>query len=205
MVGGANLTAGTYTITITATDGAGHTMPAETFKIWVGQTNADGSLASPILISTGTDIDFGLNGSDFISGGTGDDALVGGQAADTLAGGLGTDQLLGGAGNDNFVFRVESADTNLAHYGVDQILDMNADGNDTIQLDDALFAGVTTANLASTVVFGTTALDANDRIIYDAATGHLFYDADGNGAGAAVLFAQLDPNTALTLSDFQII
>ena len=46
--------------------------------------------------------------------------------------------------------------------------------------------------------------DATDRIIYDAATGNIFYDPDGTGAAAATLFATVDPGTALTHADFLI-
>ncbi|HET9427063.1 MAG TPA: VCBS domain-containing protein [Allosphingosinicella sp.] len=203
-VGSTNVGAGTYTITVTATDSGGNSF-AETYKIWVGATGADGSLTAPVLISTGSDIDFGVNGDDVIFGGAGDDALVGGQNDDTLNGGLGNDELLGGGNKDNFRFEYDGATTNLALYGIDRILDMNASGDDTIQLDDALFAGVTAANLSSVLVFGTAALDANDRIIYNSTTGALYYDADGNGAGAAVQFAQLDANVVLTISDFAVI
>jgi len=205
-VGGSNLGANTYVITITATDDSGNASTPETFTIWVGTTSgSDGSATTPILISAGSDIDFALNGADFISGGDGDDALVGGQAGDTLIGARGSDELLGGAGNDLYVFRVESGDTVLSHYGVDRILDMNASGDDTIRLDDGLFGGIGTPGspLAGAFKLDGSAIDANDRIIYNQTTGALYYDADGSGnASTAVQFAQLDPGTALTLSDF---
>jgi Ca2+-binding RTX toxin-like protein len=49
------------------------------------------------------------------------------------------------------------------------------------------------------------ATDAFDRVIYETDTGNLFYDADGNGAGAAVQFAVLSPGLALTNADFFVI
>ena len=52
---------------------------------------------------------------------------------------------------------------------------------------------------------GSAAHDADDRIIYDSATGQLFFDADGSGGGAAVQFATLSPGLGLTASDFQVI
>ena len=52
---------------------------------------------------------------------------------------------------------------------------------------------------------GSTAQDADDRIIYSQATGQLFYDADGNGAGAAIQFATLGTGLALSASDFTVI
>jgi hypothetical protein len=39
------------------------------------------------------------------------------------------------------------------------------------------------------------------RILYARATGNLFCDADGNGAGAAVLFATLQAAPAITASE----
>ena len=78
-------------------------------------------------------------------------------------------------------------------------------GTDRIVLEDAVFLGASNGNLASVFVQGTQAGDADDRLIYNSATGQLFYDGDGSGAGAAVLFAQLDPGTVLTANDFLMI
>ncbi|MEO5973551.1 MAG: hypothetical protein ABIP91_09360, partial [Sphingomicrobium sp.] len=55
---------------------------------------------------------------------------------------------------------------------------------------------------ASAFRAGTAAADADDRIIYDSATGSIYYDADGNGAGAQILFAQVAAGLALTNADF---
>ena len=41
------------------------------------------------------------------------------------------------------------------------------------------------------ICWADVARDAGDRILYDQATGRLFYDAGRNGAGAAVLFASV--------------
>ena len=45
---------------------------------------------------------------------------------------------------------------------------------------------------ANAFVIGNRAADADDRIVYDQATGRLLFDADGSGAGAAIHFATLD-------------
>ena len=77
--------------------------------------------------------------------------------------------------------------------------------DDTIQLDDAIFASIGPAIDASEFVIGAAAADANDWLIYNSATGRLFYDADGNGAGPAVQFASLSTGLAMTVSDFHMI
>ena len=46
--------------------------------------------------------------------------------------------------------------------------------------------------------------DADDRIIYNQATGQLFYDADGNGAGAMIQFAVVSGAPPLGSADFMI-
>ena len=49
---------------------------------------------------------------------------------------------------------------------------------------------------------GTSAADASDRIVYDQAAGKIFYDADGTGAAAQILFATVTAGTPLTHADF---
>ena len=89
---------------------------------------------------------------------------------------------------------------------IDTILDF-AHIIDEIVLDDAVFTALSVGALsASAFVTGTAAGDADDRIIYDATTGALYYDADGNGAGAAVQFATLSNQPAnLSANDFFVI
>ena len=79
-------------------------------------------------------------------------------------------------------------------------------GSDLIVLDDAVFAGLAAGALAaSAFVAGTAAADAGDRVIYDSNSGQLWFDADGTGAGAAVLFAAVTPGTSLTNVDFLVV
>jgi len=58
---------------------------------------------------------------------------------------------------------------------------------------------------ASAFHVGNAATDEDQRIIYDQTTGNLYYDADGSGGGAAILFATLHGAPAITASDFQVI
>ncbi|MFL5024646.1 MAG: calcium-binding protein, partial [Microvirga sp.] len=49
------------------------------------------------------------------------------------------------------------------------------------------------------------AKDRDDYLIYNKKTGVLSYDADGSGSQAAVEFAVLKKNLALTYNDFAVI
>ena len=124
--------------------------------------------------------------------------LNGGNGNDILDGGTGINTLTGGAGND--IFRLTTA----GH--TDTITDYNV-VNDTIQIENAVFTALkTTGTLAaSQFVTGTNALDANDFIIYTPATGVLLYDADGNGAAAAVQIATVGINLTMTNADIVVI
>ena len=112
----------------------------------------------------------------------------------------GSDTLFGRGGADTFAFT-----TALGADNVDTIGDFNA-ADDTIALDDAVFAGLSAGALnPNAFVTGTAAQDADDRIIYNQATGALFFDADGNGGGAAVQFATLSFAPIISASDFTVI
>ena len=120
-------------------------------------------------------------------------------ARDDLFGGAGNDDLNGGTGADKFRF-----DTALSAAGnVDDILDFLV-VDDTIFLDRDIFTGILVNGTLAAAAFraGTAAADADDRIIYDAVTGNIFYDADGLGGAAQTLFATVTPLTLLTNADF---
>jgi Ca2+-binding RTX toxin-like protein len=128
--------------------------------------------------------------------------LVGNGGNNQLNGGLGNDTMTGGLGTDTFVFSTALGATNI-----DRITDFSV-ADDTIRLDDAVFAGLSTGGLAASAFAANltgAASDALDRIIYETDTGRLYFDADGNGAGARIHFATLAANLALTNADFVVI
>ena len=51
----------------------------------------------------------------------------------------------------------------------------------------------------------TAARDASDRLVYDTASGHLYYDADGAGGAGAQLLLTLQGAPALSASDITVI
>jgi len=128
--------------------------------------------------------------------------LYGNAGVNVLNGGDGADYLQGFGGADSFAFT-----TALGGGNIDQIADFVA-GTDKIQLSGAAgqpFAALATGTLAAgAFVIGNAAAQADDYIIYNSATGALFYDADGNGAGAAVQFATLGTGLSLTAADFVV-
>jgi Ca2+-binding RTX toxin-like protein len=123
--------------------------------------------------------------------------IAGTAGSDTIGGGGGRDVLIGGAGADTFLIGTVAAG-NVA------VLADFASGTDRIGLTSTAF-NVGTSLDAAEFVAGTAATTADQRVIYDAGTGQLFYDADGNGTGAAVLFAQVVPGTAITAASFDVV
>ncbi|MEW9617922.1 calcium-binding protein [Shinella sp. S4-D37] len=165
---------------------------------WDGTT---GKTMTPQKWSIPGEVQADDKSNDRMSGGSGNDRMWGQGGNDKLFGGLGKDFLSGGSGNDSFVF-----DTKLGSTNVDTIDDFSVK-DDTILLDRTIFTKVGKVGDLSSGAFyaGAKAHDASDRILYDKASGKLWYDADGNGGGKAVLFAILDKGLSVTVSDFDII
>jgi Ca2+-binding RTX toxin-like protein len=134
----------------------------------------------------------GLQGRDRLSAGDGNDVILGGAGNDTLT---------GGAGADRFVFNAALNAVN----DLDNIADFVA-ADDTVQLENAVFTGLAAGTLDATAFHaGASAADASDRIIHDAATGALFFDADGLGGIGQIQFAMVTPGLALTNVDFLVV
>lgn len=152
------------------------------------------------LTLTATDV---INGTgnelaNVITGNSAANQLNGGAGNDTLDGGLGANRLTGGTGNDVFKF------TSMGP--VDVIVDYNV-ANDTIQLENSVFSALTAVGAlpASQFRIGAQALDANDHILYNKATGALIYDANGNAAGGAAQIATIGSGLVLTSADIAVI
>jgi Ca2+-binding RTX toxin-like protein len=122
-----------------------------------------------------------------ITGNLGNNILKGGAGNDTLNGGLGNDTLTGGTGLDIFLF-----DTALGTSNVDRLTDFNLT-QDKIRLDDDIFSALSSIGAGNFVSgAGATALEADDFLIFNTTNNFLYYDADGNRAGAMVHFATLN-------------
>lgn len=135
-----------------------------------------------------------------LSGLGGNDTLFGLAGNDVLNGGLGADTIVSGIGSDTIVFN-----TLLGGGNIDTITDFDP-AADTIQLENAIFTTLPAGALAGTAFqIGAAAVDASDRIIYNSATGNLFYDPDGFGGVAQVQFARVSAGLAMTSADFVVV
>ena len=162
-------------------------------------TNANaGTSAIHLTGNAGDNRILGNGGGNILQGRDGADNVSGLGGADRLSGGGGRDILAGGAGADRFVF--DSAPSASPNF--DRIADYSVP-DDTIMLDSRIYAGIADGALAAGAFrSGTAAADASDRIIHHNATGNIFYDADGAGGAAQILFAKVGVGLALTRFDF---
>ena len=122
--------------------------------------------------------------------------IVGNNAANVINGREGSDILTGQGGADTFVFDRAASAANA-----DRITDFQVD-TDRLLFARSAYAGFAAGTFQATALaYGTTAVDADDRLVYDAATGRLWYDADGSGTGAQELVAVLTNRAAIDAGD----
>lgn len=165
-----------------------------------GIENLSGSAFNDVITgNAGANILKGGAGNDQFVGGAGTDTVDGGSGNDIINGGGDNDILIGGTGNDIFAFM------NGLAGNLDTITDYSV-ADDQFRLSSAAFGGLPVGTLtAAAFRIGAAAADASDRIIYNSATGALLFDADGNGAGAAVQFASISTGLAMTNAEFVIV
>jgi Ca2+-binding RTX toxin-like protein len=131
-----------------------------------------------------------------------DNTIVGTPFDNFIIGRQGRDTLKGQAGADTFVF-----DRAFGPNNVDRIIDFNVNEEnegDRLLMKGSIF-GIGTGTLGAALFReGTEALDFNDRFIFDQASGHLWFDGDGNGVGSKQLIATFEQNASLVASDIEI-
>ncbi|KQU91036.1 hypothetical protein ASC78_18800 [Variovorax sp. Root318D1] len=139
----------------------------------------------------------GSASNDQLRGGGGNDVISGLAGDDRIAGGTGADILTGGTDNDTFVF-------DSAPNAVDSVTDFDASGSvgsgDLVELSLGTFTALSTASgsTLSAAEFASSdgggagdTVGAGVHVIYDSATGNLYYDADGLSAANRTLVATL--------------
>jgi Ca2+-binding RTX toxin-like protein len=172
--------------------------------------NNGGSINNVVVNASGVT----LNGLRF-EGNANTQTFIGTTKADVFVGNGGNDVLTGGGGADKFVFgKVHEmvvtgaatapqsyVDTAFALTGKDTITDF-LHNTDKIQLNldqYSQLAGFNASMLRSNAT--GTAADANDYLLFNTTSKMLSYDADGNGAGAAVDIATLTGVNTFTAID----
>jgi len=182
-----------FTVTISSVESA----------VSFAQASADGLIRNDDALSgsSGRNRLTGSASSESISGLAGNDTILAGTGDDTLIGGKGMDSLTGGDGADVFVF------DQAPKAGEADVITDFVSGVDQIALARAVFGAAGLPGVLEDAAFalGTAPTDATDRLIYDDATGRLFWDADGTGRSASVLLATLDGSPLLEASDIVIL
>jgi Ca2+-binding RTX toxin-like protein len=150
----------------------------------------------------GDDIISGNKGQDWLVGDLGDDQLLGGAGKDHITGGMGNDVIVGGADKD-WLTGGAGADQFAFHswaQGIDIITDFRSTDGDRIVISAKGFGkGLKIGTLSENqFCLGSIAKDKSDRLIYDSATGNLFFDADGTGSAKQIQFATLPQGLSLT-------
>ncbi len=134
-------------------------------------------------------------------GNTLDNNIVGNPFDNVIIGREGNDTLRGQGGADTFVFdRAPGADN------ADRIVDFNSTEGDILRLSANIFDSFDRGRLTDgELTYATQAATAGDHLIYDQATGQLWYDADGAGGQAQELIAILLNHATLDAQDILIL
>lgn len=158
----------------------------------IAGNNANNSLSG----GEGSDRIFGHGGNDFIDAGF----RITNSGNDLVSGGLGFDSIQTGNGFDRVLIN-----TALGGNNIDLVQDFDP-SSDTFLLDDAIFTALAPGVLpAAAFAIGAAAADDDDRIIYEATDGFLFYDPDGLGGTAQTQFAGLPSQLTMTSADFFVV
>ena len=128
-------------------------------------------------------------------GGSGNDTIIGNAADNRLDGGVGNDTYTGAAGADTFVL-----DKQLS------VITDFAQGEDLLGLGSVYAALFTGGELKDGVLVNAVAATLlTDRLVYNGATGALYYDANGSGAGLQTHIATLATGLTLDADDFKLV
>ena len=163
-------------------------------------TGVDKTSARPdgVLVTQSYDASNKLTQNKYVGTDLGD-KIVGSATNAHVYGGLGSDTFSGSSGVEYIHF-----DTAIGNGDADTLLLFNS-MKDKVVLHHDIFEQIGVGTLTSTAfVKGTTAADADDRIIYDSATGSLYYDADGSGSAQQILFAHITPTSGFGAANFVI-
>jgi len=194
--------AGTDTVNFAISAGQ---LSAITVDLGAGTIRGGGSAGFGSASVTSVERVIGAQFNDSMKGSGAAETLEGRDGNDTLSGMGGNDTLIGGTGQDTFLFATAPGTANA-----DVVSDF-VSGTDKLTFDNSVFAALGgaggfaagDARFAAGAGF-TSGRDASDRLVYNTTTGQLFYDADGNGAGASQLVATLQGAPALAATDIVV-
>ncbi|MBK9080684.1 MAG: hypothetical protein IPL88_00710 [Rhizobiales bacterium] len=169
------------------------------------------SIENLVGSATGVDVFVGDGAANRLVGNGGNDRLTGRGGADILEGGAGNDRLVGedgadvmtgGADADTFVFNLAPAAG-----GLDRITDFEH-ALDRLEIDASQFGGGLVAGGTVNLVAGSAPTStgfANGVFHYDTDDGFLYWDADGQGAGARLAIVRLQNLPVLGAGDFTVV
>jgi serralysin len=152
---------------------------------------------------SGQNIAFGYEGNDTFTGGfNANNWFFAGDGNDRMVGGGVSDLFVGGAGADTIVLATPTPIAGSSVLGF-------TPGEDHFEISRSAFglsAGYAVTD-GTTFVSGTapTASTTQATFLYYTNAGLLYFDPDGSASHAATLLAQLDANTALHASDFNVV